>query len=107
MVRIPFKRGDTFLLEGVLSSSGTPQDMTGWTVRAQARAGTLVIEFDVEYTNRAIGVYRLRKAHDAAVNPTTGWPVKVIQCDIEYVSAAGQVMSTETFEIDVLADVTR
>lgn len=101
-MRIPFKRGDTFLVEGTVSDGGTAQDITGWSIRSQLRFGqALVAELEVEYVNRVQGRYRLHKAD------TTDWPAKLLLCDIEYTTAAGQIVSTETFEIDTKVDITR
>lgn len=103
-VAVPFKRGDTFLLEGVVSINSVAQDITGWTIRAQVRNGAILVEaLTVEYTDRSAGKFRLR------ANPvaTELWPVKELDCDIEYTLASGQVVSTETFKVNVKADVTR
>lgn len=101
-MRIPFKRGDTFLLEGTVTQNSTPQNITGWSIRSQVRNGeALISDLVVEYVDRTIGKYRLRK------DDTTAWPAKVLTCDIEYTTDSGQVVSTETFEIEVKADVTR
>lgn len=104
MVSIKVKRGDTFVLDGVLSEGGTPTDMTGWTVRSQVRYGvSLLAELQVDYLDRAAGRYRLT----ALPSVTAQWPVNKLQADVEYTTSSGQVVSTETFEVDCLADVTR
>lgn len=101
---IPLKRGDTFVLEATAQQNGSPQDLTGWAIRSQVRNGSnLVAELDVSYTDRKAGRYRLA----CLASATQDWPVKALDCDIEYTSPAGQVVSTETFKIDVKADVTR
>lgn len=101
---IPLKRGDTFVLEATAQQNGSPQDLTGWAIRSQVRNGSnLVAEMDVSYTDREAGRYRLA----CPASATQDWPVKALDCDIEYTSPAGQVVSTETFKIDVKADVTR
>ena len=103
-VSIPFKRGDTFLVEATATAASVPQDLTGWSIRSQVRQGsTLVADLSVEYTNRPSGVFRL----SAPPALTQSWPVKVLSCDIEYTTASGQVVSTETFEIDCKGDVTQ
>ena len=104
MVSIKFKRGDTFVLDGVVSEAGTPIDLTGWIVRAQVRIGAqLLAELDVLYVNRAAGAYRI----SAVPAVTSAWPVNKLQADVEYTTASGQVVSTETFEVDCQMDVTR
>ena len=103
-VTIPLKRGDTFLLEATSQQGGTPQDLTGWAIRSQVRNGSnLVAELEVSFTDREAGSYRLA----CPASATQEWPVKALDCDIEYTSPAGQVVSTDTFKIDVKADVTR
>lgn len=101
-VTIPFKRGDTFLVEGSVSDNAVPVDLTGWTIRSQVRNGeALVADLGVTITNAAAGQYQLTK------NDTTSWPVKDLSCDIEYTTDSGQIVSTETFTISCKADVTR
>lgn len=103
-VTIPLKRGDTFLLEATAQMDGAPQDLTGWAIRSQVRNGAnLVEELDVAHTDRQAGRYRLA----CPASATQEWPTKPLDCDIEYTSPSGQVVSTETFKIDVKADVTR
>ncbi len=104
MVSIRFKRGDSFILEGVVSDGVTPVDLTSWQVKAQIRRdGLFVAELDVTFPSRPTGVYRL----SAAPAATAAWPSGKLQADVEYTTASGQVVSTETFEIDCLAGVTR
>lgn len=99
---VQIKRGDTFLVEGVVTTDGVAQDLTGWSVRCHVRRGsTLVQDLEVQWTNRAAGVYRLHCAD------TTAWPVGVLTSDIEYTTQSGQIASTETFEIEVIKDETR
>ena len=101
-MKIPFKRGDTFLMEGTVMDGSSALDITGWSIRSHVRQGTaMVAELEVEYTDRLTGRYRLRK------NDTTEWPAKLLVCDIEYTTAAGPSASSVTFEIDTKADVTR
>ncbi len=63
----------------------------------------LLAELDVLYTNRVAGAYRI----SAAPAVTSAWPVNKLQADVEYTTASGQVVSTETFEVDCQMDVTR
>lgn len=101
-MQIPFKRGDTFLLEGTVTQNSTPQDITGWTIRSQVRNGpVLVAALVVSYVDRTLGKYQLR------FNNTANWPVRTLQCDIEYTTSSGQIVSSETFDIEVAADITR
>lgn len=101
-MQIPFKRGDTFLLEGTVTQNSTPQDITGWTIRSQVRNGpVLIAALTVNYLDRALGKYQLR------FDNTSNWPVRSLQCDIEYTTSSGQVVSSETFDIEVAADITQ
>ena len=101
-MKIPFKCGDTFLVQGTVTVDGLPQDITGWVIRSQVRQrGTLVSELAVEIINASLGMYRLRDSS------TLTWPPKNLVCDIEYILANGQVASTETFEIEVRNGVTQ
>ncbi len=101
-MQIPFKRGDTFLLEGTVTQGSTPKDITGWTIRSQVRNGeALVASLEVLYTDRLLGKYQLR------ATTTSNWPARTLLCDIEYTTSSGQIASTETFEIEVAADITR
>lgn len=103
-VVIPLKRGDTFLLEATVQQGGVPQDLTGWGIRSQVRQGVnMVADLEVTPTDLAEGQYRLL----CPSSRTRDWPTKLLDCDIEYTSPSGQVVSTDTFKIDVKADVTR
>ena len=106
-MEIPFKRGDTFLIQGQVLNGVTPVDITGWSIRANVMSGnTLIANLEVEYVDRPTGLYRLRKNHNAVSQPTTGWPVRDLTCDIEYTTSAPQVVSTETFTIKMTKDET-
>jgi hypothetical protein len=37
---------------------------------------------------------------------TSTWPVGLLECDIQYTNNASFVVSTETFEIDLIRDIT-
>ena len=104
MAVIEFKRGDTFTLQGqVKDSEGTPIDITGWSIRSHIRKGSeLVIVLTVTFIDVLTGVYQL----SATPEDTSLFPVGQLVCDIEYTTAAGQVMSTETFEITCTKDIT-
>lgn len=100
---IQFKRGDTFMLTNTVTSDGvTPVNITMWSIRAHVKdeTGTLVSTLTSSLTTPLTGNYTLTASGTAA------WPVKRLLCDIEYTTAASQVVSTETFAINVLADVT-
>ena len=102
-VSIPFKRGDTFILQNTVSINTAAQDITTWTITSKVRhtSSNFVDELTVTKTDAVNGVYQLKK------QDTSLWPTKTLLCDVQYVIASsGQVISTETFEIPVVADVT-
>ena len=105
MINIKFKRGDTFRI-GAAVAEGTPsapKDLTGFGVRASLKdRTTLVADLTVDWTDRTGGTFDLV----AEATATAAWPTKTLLCDIEYTDPDGTVLSTETFEVSVIADVT-
>lgn len=101
----PFKRGDTFQL-GCLAkdSDGQPENLSGITLRAQARSalsGQLVAELTVGKADQAThpGEFAI------SATSTEGWPIGALLIDIE--QRVGQaVASTETLKLTVIEDVT-
>jgi hypothetical protein len=104
MITLDFKRGDTFLLTGEGTVADVAEDMTGWTVASQVRNGsTLLHNLTLTWVDRPNGKYQLSCP---PVNTAT-WPAKLLVCDIQYTTDTGQVISTETFGINCIADVTQ
>lgn len=102
MKRTIFKRGDTFQLELSVSNNAAPVNITGWVIASQVRTKSrLISTLAVEYTDPALGIYRLRD------NNTSDWPLGLLQCDIKYTTDDGQVAHSETFEIDVQRGITQ
>lgn len=114
----PFKRGDTFQL-GCLAkdADGEPEDLANVTVRAQVRLPgtkfspepTFVAELQVSKANQS--THRGEFSLTALPAVTKGWtagpdsnPVLHI-VDIEK-SLSGVVVSSETFAVPVILDVT-
>lgn len=101
---ITFKRGDTFLVSASLTDElDEPIPMTGWALpRAHVRNSTdaLISELVAAWVNQALGTYSLSLAN------TNSWPIEKLYCDVEYVTDSSQVISTETFEIKVVKDIT-
>jgi hypothetical protein len=100
------KRGDSFILQAALIKGGEAQDITEWSIRSHVRRGSklvadLAIELEYE-ANGAAYSYLL-----SAPEGTTEWPVGTLRSDIEYTMPSGQISSTETFEFEVVEDVTR
>lgn len=103
-LRLPFKRGATFELDCVVTDdAGSPEDVTSWTIASQVRdkAGVLVDDLEVVNVNRSVGQYKLHLAD------TTAWPInQILYCDIKYTTDTGQIVPTETFEIQSLVSIT-
>ncbi len=99
MESIPHKRGDTFLLTGT-----TDVPLTGYTIASQVRDKSfkLIAQLTVNITQTSpTGIYTL--SYPAG---SSSWPVGLLECDVQYTDGSGFIVSTETFEIDVLRDVT-
>ena len=101
----PLKRGDTFQL-GCLAkdSDGQPEDLSGVTLRAQARAassGALVAELLVSKSDQVThpGEFAI------SAGDTSAWPIAMLLIDIER-RVGPAVVSSETLQLTVLEDVT-
>lgn len=104
MITLSFKRGDTFIVQGQATVNDVAQNLTGWTIASQVRNGSsLLSTLTLTWIDQSTGVYKLTALPAA----TATWPTKMLACDIQYTTAAGQVISTETFGINCLADVTQ
>jgi len=100
---ISFKRGDTLVLNNTVRVNGAVTNITGWTIRCQLRdnQGQLVAALTPTITNAVAGEYKLQSP-----TATTGWATGKLRADIEYTTAAGQIVSTDTFYVSVVPDVT-
>lgn len=107
MATITLKRGDTFQI--AVETPG--KDLTGYTVRSQVRRGTSLIH-TLTLTDFLPGpggsMFQLIAFNPGGTLPgaTVGWPVGELLCDIEYTAPSGLVVSTETFTIECVADIT-
>ena len=101
---IKIKRGDTFKLTNVVTNEGTALDIsTGWSIRSQIRKDDVLIDELVPLiTDGVNGVYTLT---ESSTGVTESWEVGFYECDIEY-TVSGEVLSTETFMIEVVKDIT-
>lgn len=101
----PFKRGDTFQLGGLArDAAGQPEDLSGVTLRAQARvasSGALVAELLVSLADQ--GAHPGEFAISAG--DTSAWPIAMLLIDIER-RVGPAVVSSETLQLAVLEDVT-
>jgi hypothetical protein len=107
--RLNFKRGDTFDVANttalvIQTPGGEVSDFTGWSGASQIRSkgGALVATLTFEWIDASAGLFRVH--FDGS---TDDWPVATLECDIQFESPSGAIVSTETFLITVLADQTR
>lgn len=122
MASIDHKRGDTFEISFTLTdNSGSAVDLTNYTVRAMARdsSGTEQVEWTeaqttngVYITNAAAGQFKLVRSASsppAGQLATTAWPLGRLEVDVEFSdnSSPPVVVSSDTFFINVLEDITR
>jgi hypothetical protein len=77
-------------------------NITDWTITSMIRTqtGELIAEADVTITDGAAGEYTVR------VDDTTSWPTDYLLWDIQHADGAGDIRSTETVLVRVMADVT-
>jgi hypothetical protein len=104
MLTIPFKRGNTFLLEAAVTQHyrNLPVDITGWTIRCHVKNGsTLISDLSVTITNAVKGLYTL------SCEDTSDWPITTLRADVLYETDSSQSISTETFTIDCRPSVTQ
>lgn len=101
----PLKRGDSLQL-GCLAkdSDGQPDDLSGVTLRAQARSamsGQLVAELVIGKADQSThpGEFSI-----SAIS-TDAWPISMLLIDIE-LRVGVAVVSSETMRLTVLEDVT-
>ena len=109
-MRIVHKIGDTFKYTCIYSDAdGVGIDLTGSSIDVQAKINA---ESDVKLFDLSIGsgitvTDAVNGEFEMLVDDTTAWEIGIYQCDIQYTDASGVVSSTETFEIEVIQDVTR
>lgn len=96
------KRGDTFKYSvSVIDSNKQPIDLTGWTISSQIKNfDELIADVIISSDDFSTGNYYL------SVEDTSYFPIEKLECDIEYTSTDGTIMSTETFYINVIKDIT-
>lgn len=100
------KRGDTFDVSGVvtLTDNGTPlTDMTGWTGASQLKSTTNGVIASLVFTWQDAAQ---RLCRITAPSGTSGWPIGVVQMDIQFTSPAGDKVSTQTQQIQIVEGVT-
>ena len=109
-MRIVHKIGDTFKYTCIYSDAdGAGIDLTGSSIKVQAKINA---ESDVSLFDLAIGsgitvTDAVNGEFEMLVSDTTAWEIGIYQIDIQYTDASSIIESTETFEIEVIQDVTR
>ncbi len=95
---IKFKRGDTFVIECEVAV-----DMTGWGIRSQVRNGDLLVG---DLTVSSLTTTPEKSTFKLICNDTVGWSLGKLNCDIEYTTLEGQIISTDTFYVECIKDST-
>jgi hypothetical protein len=105
MSNITHKRGDTFEVVVDFTLNGQVVDITGWQVRSQIRSATktLLKELDIVRLNDVTGTFSL----NATSSETEAWQPGAYDCDIEFIDQLGFVISSDTFSVSVIRDITR
>lgn len=100
-MRIVHKRNDTFFYRAELKNEdGTEIDITDFVVKSKARGlFSLSIGNGITVIDPTNGVFELR-------TETTNAKIGLYQVDVEFTDLSGVVFSSESFEIDIIADVT-
>jgi hypothetical protein len=105
----PFKRGDTFAATCTYQVSGVPTPLSTQTIASQLRteSGKLVSNFLVtKAPNQSVDVGKFTLTL-ATPTDTRNWPAPTnLYCDIQ-VTDNGAIVSTSTFIIPTVVDITR
>lgn len=109
MTQIYHKRGDTLSLTCTWTSgeTSTPIDLTNYTIACQVRAVGFSDDITVAITSAVDGQFTL----SASASATSKWPLtdssaSRLFCDVQFTSTSA-VISSETFQIIVLEDITQ
>lgn len=108
MAQVYHKRGDTLSLNVTwLDSNNDPVSLTGYTIESQVRAVGFVDDLTVTVTDAVAGEFVI----SATAIDTTLWPITSSQasrtfCDIQF-TIGGIVVSSETFQIVIVEDITQ
>lgn len=111
MPSVQIKRGDTFSFGCAVS--GLALGLTGWQVRSQVRqGGTLLDELTVTITDEAGGLFTVKESN---AGETANWPLASgvglasangIKWDIRFTSPDGDVITTETIDVETVEEYT-
>lgn len=96
------KQGDTFEWVVTLTDDAQPVDITSWGIRAHIRNNdTLIAALTITKTDATGGVFTA----SATAAQTDTWTAGAHQCDIEFTDASSVVLSTDTFDVTILEDI--
>lgn len=98
------KRGDTIQIDGTRTdpATGDAVSLSGVTVASEIERNGTRHELTTEVLDASAGTYRLTL--DAATSATLA--VGIWLSDTEFVAGDGTVISTDTYSLNVQADVT-
>lgn len=103
MANITHKRGDTLEWVVTLAQDGTAVDITNWTITSQIRQDTtLISSLTVTKTDSSNGIFSLT----ATASATSVWSLGTHSVDIEFIDATGFVVSSQTFTLQLVKDIT-
>jgi hypothetical protein len=102
MSSVTHKQGDTFEWVVTLTDDQLPVDITSWGIRAQVRNNdTLIATLTITKTDPTNGVFTA----SATAAQTDTWTAGSHRCDIEFTDDNSVVLSTNTFEVNILEDI--
>ena len=100
----PIKQGDTFIIGCTYKDANKqPGDLTNVVIRSQARSAAtkkLIKEFEIFKSDQV-----LYKGQFSISAMTNDWSIGTLNIDIEFI-IDGSVISTDTFQIPVVQDIT-
>ena len=98
------KQGDTFDMSVVATVDDVARDMTSWSGISEIRtpAGVLIETLTFTWLDAAAGLFRIYSVDD-----TQAWPLGNAYWDIQFTTPTGQVISSPTVTVKVIADVSQ
>lgn len=103
MANITHKRGDTLEWVVSLTQDAVVVDITDWTITSQIRQETTLTEtLTVTVVDAPNGKFNL----SATPTQTNLWALGSHSVDIEFIDVGGFVVSSQTFTLQLVRDVT-
>ena len=104
MANITHKRGDTLEWIVTLTQNVTAVDISDWTITSQIRQDShiLIANLTVTKLNSSQGQFSLT----ATPTQTAAWPLGAHLVDIEFIDNTGYVVSSQTFTLQLVKDIT-